>query len=69
MIDTQDPNARQNSINAFLELQERAMKKRLEYITVDIMPDSPLKAMKIEKINSERVEMETEFSEMVSEMV
>ena len=69
MIDTTNPNARQDSINAFLELQEKAMKKRLDYLTVEIMPESPLKDMKLAKINSERLQMESEFSEMVSEMI
>ena len=69
MIDLQNPNARQDSINAFLELQEKAMKKRLEYLTVEIMPESPLKDMKLAKINAERLEMEADFSIMVQEMI
>lgn len=69
MIDLENPNARQDTINVFLELQERAMKKRLEYLTVDIMPESPLKTLKLAKIDIERLEMENEFAWLVNEMV
>lgn len=69
MIDLENPNARQDAINVFIELQERAMKKRLEYLTVEIMPESTLKTLKITKIDIERLEMESEFSGLVNEMV
>jgi hypothetical protein len=64
-----DNNEKANLISAYRDIESLAMTKRLEYLTVEIMPESPLKDMKLAKINAERTKLEQDFANVVTELV
>jgi len=64
-----DNNDKANLISAYRDIESLAMQKRLEYLTVEIMPESPLKDMKLAKISAERESLEQEFARVVTELI
>lgn len=65
MLTQEQEQIKSELISAFKDIEALAMQKRLEYLTVEIMPESVLKDMKIERINSERGTIEQQFSSIL----
>lgn len=56
-------------LSKYKDVEERAIAKRSEYLTADLLPDSPIKTMKLAKLEAERSEIEAEYADIVSNII
>lgn len=56
-------------LSAYKDVEERAIAKRSEYLTADLLPDSPIKTMKLANLEAERSEIEAEYADIVSNVI
>lgn len=56
-------------ISKYKDIEERAIAKRSEYLTAELLPESPIKTMKLAKLEAERSEIETEYADIVSNII
>lgn len=56
-------------LSRYKDIEEKAIAKRSEYLTAELLPESPIKTMKLAKLNTERSEIETEYADIVSNVI
>lgn len=56
-------------LSRYKDIEEKAIAKRSEYLTAELLPESPIKTMKLAKLNTERTEIEAEYADIVSNIV
>ncbi len=56
-------------LSRYKDIEEKAIAKRSEYLTAELLPESPIKTMKLAKIEAERTEIETEYADIISNVI
>jgi len=56
-------------LSQYKDIEEKAITKRSEYLTAELLPESPIKTMKLAKLEAERSEIEAEYADIVSNAI
>jgi len=56
-------------LSRYKDIEEKAIVKRSEYLTAELLPESPIRTMKLAKLEAERTEIEKEYADIVSNVI
>lgn len=68
-VELTEEEIKENLIKQYKDLEKKAAEKRSEYLTAELMPESILKNMKLEKLTQEWVEITKQYESLVFELI
>jgi hypothetical protein len=64
-----DESIKYQTISEFKDLEALAYAKRLEYLTIDILPECEFKRLKLEKLAQEEQALMLQFNNLMTELL